>query len=346
MAMPLRISEKRWGVLRVGISLNPLEKHLADLKFRVLIFSGLFFLMGTGGFYIVGVRMSRPLQNLAKNMAQVNHDALDASPISRLRNDEIGLLQGSFVEMLQRLKQSELDRQQAVTQMIQNEKLVTIGKIVAGVAHEVNNPLAAISTCVYNIERKMPAEFKKSIDTLKGGMMRIETIVRQLVDFSRVTELELRPVRSDIFFKEASGFAQMAIKKRPRITLVTTDSCPPMTILIDKAKLHQVILNLIINAADASPEGGTVEYLTYCSEGFYCSAIRDHGAGIGPDDRDKIFELFYTTKLAGEGSGIGLAVCKSIVELHKGEIIFKSHPGETTFIVKIPLNGGGDHGRA
>lgn len=346
LAMPLRVSEKGWGVLRIAISLNPLEDHLASMKMRVLLFSGVFFFLGTGAFYIVGLKMSRPLQNLARAMTQVNHDFLDAAPIPKVRNDEIGQLQESFLEMLQRLKQSERERQQAVNQMIQNEKLATIGKLVAGVAHEVNNPLAAISTCIYNIERKLPPEFDKSIGTLKSGMSRIETIVRQLVDFSRVSELDLQPVQTGAIFREASGFAQMAIKRRPNITFVNTDTCPPMTIVVDKAKLHQVILNLIINAADASPEGGTIEYLAYCSDGFYCSAIRDYGTGIDPVDQDKIFELFYTTKGAGEGSGIGLAVCKSIVELHTGEILFKSNNGETTFIVKIPFHGGGTDGRA
>jgi len=290
--------------------------------------------------------MSRPLQNLARAMTQVNHDFLDAAPIPRVRNDEIGQLQESFLEMLQRLKQSERERQLALNQMIQNEKLATIGKLVAGVAHEVNNPLAAISTCIFNIEKKLPPEFDKNIGTLKGGMSRIETIVRQLVDFSRVSELDLQPVQTEAFFREASEFAQMAIKRRHNITFINTDTCPPTTIVVDKPKLHQVILNLIINAADASPDGGTIEYLTYCSDGFYCSAIRDYGTGIHPGDQDKIFELFYTTKGAGEGSGIGLAVCKSIVELHTGEILFKSNNGETTFIVKIPLQGGGKDGRA
>jgi len=346
MAMPLRVSEKGWGVLRIAISLIPLEDHLASMKMRVLLFSGIFFFLGTGAFYIVGLKMSRPLQNLARAMTQVNHDFLDAAPIPRVRNDEIGQLQESFLEMLQRLKQSERERQLALNQMIQNEKLATIGKLVAGVAHEVNNPLAAISTCIFNIEKKLPPEFDKNIGTLKGGMSRIETIVRQLVDFSRVSELDLQPVQTEAFFREASEFAQMAIKRRHNITFINTDTCPPTTIVVDKPKLHQVILNLIINAADASPDGGTIEYLTYCSDGFYCSAIRDYGTGIDPGDHDKIFELFYTTKGAGEGSGIGLAVCKSIVELHTGEILFKSNNGETTFIVKIPLQGGGKDGRA
>jgi len=130
------------------------------------------------------------------------------------------------------------------------------------------------------------------------------------------------------------------LKKRPDIRLTGTNTCPQTTMNIDKGKLHQVILNLILNAAKASPKDGAIELLAYYSEGFYCLAVRDYGSGISPVVKDKVFEIFYTTGLAGEGSGIGLAVCKSIVELHKGKIMFNSRPGETTFVVKIPLNEG------
>jgi len=345
MAMPLRISGKSWGMLRIGLSMIPMEGDLSILRMQILSFSALFFLIGTAIFYLIGRTMSRPLEQLSDAMADVNHESLEVTAAPRQRNDEIGLLQESFNEMLMRLKQSEQERQRAVSQMIQNEKLATIGKIVAGVAHEVNNPLAAISTSIYNLGGKAPQELKRYIEILKKGVHRIEAIVRQLTDFSRVNTLDLRPVPSDLFFKEAAGFAGMALKGTD-LRFVGTDSCPPTTLDIDKGKLHQVVLNLILNALDASPQQGIIEFLAYCHDGFYFLVVTDQGSGIPLEDREKIFEIFHTTKPAGEGSGIGLAICRSIVEMHRGEIILESRQGMTTFIVKIPLGRGDFHGQA
>lgn len=343
IAIPLSVSGERWGTLRAGLSLAPLERELATLRAQVLTYSGFFFLIGTAIFYLVGHTMSQPLRQLADAMGDVSQESLEVRLLPKRRRDEIGLLQDSFLDMMRRLRTSEQERKRAVEQMIRSERLATIGKIVAGVAHEVNNPLAAISACIYNLEGKAPQELKRYTETLKGGMQRIETIVRQLSDFSQARTLDLSPVPSDLFFREAAGFAAMALK-RLDVTLVSMDSCPPTVLLIDKGKLHQVVLNLILNAAEASPPHGTIEFLAYAHDGFYVLAVKDQGGGIPQEEKEKIFEIFYTTKPAGEGSGIGLAVCRSIVEMHSGEIFFESRPGETTFIVKIPFDGGDSHG--
>jgi signal transduction histidine kinase len=113
---------------------------------------------------------------------------------------------------------------------------------------------------------------------------------------------------------------------------------------IDKGKIHQVVLNLTLNAADASPPGAVVQLLAYTEGDHYFLAIRDEGGGIPPEIGERIFEIFFTTKPAGAGSGIGLAISKSIVEMHRGSIYFQSSPGETTFIVRIPLANGAGYG--
>jgi signal transduction histidine kinase len=336
MAMPLRVSGKSWGALRIGLSMTPMEKKYEEFVVRLVMFSTLFFLAGTVIFYILGRAMSRPLEQLSWAMSHIDLGTFNARPLPS-RRDEIGLLQESFHDMLGRLRQSEQERQDGLNYMIQNEKMATIGKIVAGVAHEINNPLAAISACIYKIEQKIHPEAENSMEILKAGMQRIETIVHQLTDFSRVGTLELQYVASDVFFREAEAFAVMALKKR-KAHFVATDKClPPVVLHIDKGKLHQVLLNLLLNATAASPEAGSVELSARTSGESYILAVTDHGAGIPAEDRERIFDIFYTTKTAGVGNGIGLAVCKSIVDLHRGSIGVESKPGETTFSVTIPL---------
>lgn len=336
IAMPLQIYGKSWGVVRAGLSLKPLHLQLQSTRRVIWTFSLLFFLAGTALFYVVGATMSRPLLNLSRAMEDVDPAALEAAVPCR-RNDEIGQLQSSFTAMLERLKRSETERRQAVSLLIQREKLASIGALVAGVAHEVNNPLAAISSCIYNLEQDAAEKSRDDVTVLKQGFSRIENIVKQLSDFSHAGNLTVQPVPSDAFFLEATSFARMALKMRS-VALKATDRCdPPLELVIDKNKLHQVVLNLLLNAADASPPGGLIEFSAYRSPGQYCLDMKDYGRGIPADVRDNIFELFYTTKPSGTGSGIGLAICKTIVDMHQGTIHVESIPGETTFTVRIPV---------
>jgi signal transduction histidine kinase len=239
--------------------------------------------------------------------------------------------------MLLRLRRSEAERENTLNYVIQNEKMASLGKIVAGVAHEINNPLAAISACVYKIEEKLPPEAQNCLGILKIGVQRIETIVYQLADFSRAGSLDLQYIPSDQFFREAEFFATMALEKH-KANLIAVDECrSPVVLHIDKGKMHQVILNLLMNATAASPGAAPIELRAQVNDGAYVLTIRDEGAGIPDEDQEKIFDIFFTTKPAGAGSGIGLAICKSIVDLHHGAIAVASRPGETTFTVSIPL---------
>ena len=343
MALPLRVGGKSWGALRVGTSMAALEAERQRLKQEILIFTGIFFLVGNAIFFVVGLTMSRPLKELSHAMLGVNYQSLDVPFPPVRRNDEIGQLQASFHEMLSRLKKTEQERQRALAQLLQNEKMATIGKIVAGVAHEINNPLMVMSTSLFHLERKVPQELGRYVETHKEGMQRIETIVRQLSDFSRVRTLDLQGVPSGFFFKEAAGFAGMALKKHD-IQFESRDLAAETLLSIDKGKMHQVVLNLLLNAANASPAGAVVELLAYREAASYCLAVKDQGGGVAVEHREQIFEIFFTTRAGGEGSGIGLAISKSIVEMHGGEMSFDSRPGATTFLVRIPVKEGAEHG--
>jgi two-component system NtrC family sensor kinase len=336
IALPLQIYGKSWGTIRAGLSLKPMHMQMRSTRRMIWTFSLLFFLVGTTLFYVVGVIMTRPLLNLSRIMTDVNPATLE-TVFSSKRKDEIGQLQSSFSAMIERLKLSETERRQALALLIQHEKLASIGALVAGVAHEVNNPLAAISCCIYNLEQNAAEKTHEDISVLKQGFTRIENIVKLLSDFSHAGNLNVQAVTSDTFFHEATSFARMALKMRP-VVFKATDRCePPLELVIDKGKLHQVILNLLLNAAKASPRGGTIEFSAYLSPGQYCLALKDQGQGVPVEAQEKIFELLYTTKPTKEGGGIGLAICKTIVDMHLGTLQVESTPGETTFTIKIPV---------
>lgn len=336
MAMPLNIYGKNWGALRVGVSTTPLKKELESQGERIIVVSLLFFLFGALLSYLIGLNMARPLQRLTTLMSAVSTDNLDIELPPR-RPDEIGVLQESFRKMLERLRRSESERERVVAQLIQSEKMASIGKIVAGVAHEVNNPLATIGTCIYNMEQNNAVP-NRNLEILKQGAERIERIVRQLTDFSRAGALEMQQVESGSLFDEFREFGRMALKNR-QVLFTAEDRCIPGIILnLDKGKIHQVVLNLLVNAADASSENGEVRLTTAAANGFYLIKVHDHGSGIPDEVRNQIFDIFYTSKPAGEGTGIGLAICTSIIEMHGGVLNFESRPGDTTFTVHIPIS--------
>ena len=337
MAMPLRIYGKSWGALRVGISTAPLEEQLTAMARRIILVSLAFFLFGVLLSWLLGRGMARPLQRLTALMAAVSTENL-AIELHPRRPDEIGVLQESFRAMLERLRRSEAERERALTQLIQSEKMASIGKIVAGVAHEVNNPLGTIAACIYNIEEQPEQSPAQHLKIIMQGVARIEQIVHQLTDYSRAGALELQLLASDTFFAESAAFARMALKKYD-VRFLADDRCqPPSVLRLDKGKIQQVILNLLINAADASPPRGEICLTAAIEKNAYCLSVHDQGCGI-PEERSKgIFDIFYTTKAAGEGTGIGLAICKSIVEMHGGDLDYESQAGDTTFTVRIPLS--------
>lgn len=335
MAMPLHIYGKNWGTLRVGVSTGPLEEELHALARRIIGVSLAFFLFGALLSYLIGLNMARPLQRLTTLMSAVSSNNL-AVELPPRRPDEIGVLQESFREMIERLRKSEAEREQAIARLVQSEKLASIGKIVAGVAHEVNNPLATIATCIHNLQEESAVP-NRNLEIISQGAERIERIVRQLTDFSRAGSLELQQISSDSYFAESVEFARMALRRHD-VRLTAADNChPSMMLQLDKGKVQQVLLNLLINAAAASPPGAAVRLSASSGSGLYIITVHDQGCGIPEEVRERIFDIFYTTKQAGQGTGIGLAICKSIVEMHGGTLSFESRPGDTTFTVSIPV---------
>ncbi|MFA5516647.1 MAG: ATP-binding protein [Desulfuromonadales bacterium] len=336
IATPLAIAGKRWGCLCVGVPLAPLRHELRSLATHILLFSWGFSLFALGLFYIVGSGLARPLVFLARQMEQVNEGSLNAMPAG-LRRDEIGLLQKSFFGMMERLRRSEEERQASLARLLENERISTVGKIVSGVAHEVNNPLAGIQGALYHIEQKGGAPVQRYVRLVETSVERIGRIVGQLLDLSRVGTMETEFVSSREFFQDLALFAKMALKGRG-CRFETKDLCKPIRLRIDRDKIHQVVLNLILNGADAAGPGGRVEMQAYQAGKWYCLAILDDGPGISAEAALRLFEPFFTTKEPGKGSGMGLAISRSIAEAHGGKLDFRPTPGGgTVFTLKIPL---------
>lgn len=234
-------------------------------------------------------------------------------------------------------------------QFNQAEKMATVGALAAGVAHEINNPLAAISGFAEGLQRRlkkikgtmepeMEEDFTEYTDTILNECMRCRDIVKTLLTFSRPIGSSLYPICINNCVNDTLFILKHHFKEQRNIILNTNLDPELPKILGDESQLKQVIINLFSNAFDATEDGGEISILTRTTKDQGVELIvEDTGCGIPSDCLDKLFEPFFTTKKVGQGVGIGLSTCYSIVSNHEGEISVKSKEGEgASFKVSLP----------
>jgi len=229
-------------------------------------------------------------------------------------------------------------------QVMHSEKLAALGRLAAGVAHEIGNPLTSISTFAQIMREMATDEFSKtSLDIINTHIQRITDIVRRLSIFSRADSLSIKSVQLNEVLN--STLDLMRIDKRMKSTIeitVSLDASLPRT-MIDEAQISQVFINIILNALDAMPDGGNLAVSTRKKRDDQGREIiliefADTGAGIPEGDLQKIFDPFYTTKDADKGTGLGLSLSYNIVKQFKGEIKVESEVNRgTIFTVLLPV---------
>lgn len=224
-------------------------------------------------------------------------------------------------------------------QIDQSEKLAVIGQLAAGVAHEIGNPLASISSLVQLMQRKNEDEqLSNQLKTIRENIDRISKIVRELVDFSRPPgeDKELLPI-TDVL-KTSVGIVKY--DKRVKNVEFVTDmdtNLPLINVVPDQ--LLQVFVNILINSLDAIAGEGIIEVRTYLKNNFVCIDIKDNGCGMNSEIVNKIFDPFFTTKDVGRGTGLGLSVSYGIIKKLNGNITVKSKIDKgSTFTIKLPVN--------
>ncbi|HPW20414.1 MAG TPA: cache domain-containing protein [Vicinamibacterales bacterium] len=349
------------GMLYVGV----LEKPFMDSLWRsLLVFLGI----AAGGVALVNLiavrvakRISAPIHELtvaARRIAEGEY----ARVAERSTDDEIGDLSRSFNTMTtelqaahQALRESadqlerkvesrtaELRRMQA--QLIQSEKMVAIGKLAAGVAHEINNPLTGVLTNSSLMLEDLPDghPWREDLQTIVNETLRCRKIVKGLLDFSRQTkpqrtQLELNQLVEDVLALVRNQTVFRSIK-------ITYDLDPRLPrVLADADQMRQVVLNIVLNAAEAMAQGGELRLSSSWDPARRTVdvAVSDTGPGMPDDVRARLFEPFFTTKRTG--TGLGLSVAYGLVERHHGELLVDSARGRgTTFTIRLPIEGAPD----
>lgn len=288
--------------------------------------------------------ISRPLQRITLAAVQVTEGEYGTEVDLRKTNDEIGLLADSFNTMSRQMA-ADIDQLQKLNdQLIRTEKLAAMGTLAAGVAHEVNNPLASISSLIQMMQSgsDLDENARDRLKLISTQIQRISQVTRDMMDFARVRpaaksvidinnviEKSLRLASFDNSFRKLD--LQMALEKEIG------------EVYADGDQLQQVFLNLFLNARDAMPDGGRLAISTSRRGKDIVTEICDSGSGVGETELKQIFDPFFTTKPAGQGTGLGLAVCYGIVTTHGGRIEVESgEDGGTTFTISLPAIKGGE----
>jgi PAS domain S-box-containing protein len=244
--------------------------------------------------------------------------------------------------------QAKSDEVKAMTQQLwQAAKLASVGELAAGIAHELNNPLATVSLRIESVLGRTPPEDprRRSLEVIEQETRRMGDLVANLLQFSRRGQEQVSTV--DVHQELAKAVELIHHLFRKRLIQVVQELAPePPVIHADRQKLRQVFLNLLTNAADAMPEGGTLTLRTAADvlengKPGVRIEFSDTGVGIPAEHLGKILDPFFTTKEEGRGTGLGLAICRRIVQEHHGTLTIQSEVGKgTTVRIVLPLRNG------
>jgi two-component system, NtrC family, sensor kinase len=348
------------GKVRIGFYEDQYFKTLNLAKSFFLGLVVLFLIVGIIGAFIFSYIITKPIKLLSStaknlNLSQFNIKTLNQDKrevISSWQNpfgvhDEIDDLFGTFKGMIKRLEKTYTELQNTQESLMQSEKIAAIGILSAGIAHEINNPIAGIQNCLKRIAEN-PNNVKQNIayiELMDDAIHKIKSVVQGLLNFSRkqdlvFTEVNIKQIIEDTLILIAYQF------EKSRIIIVKNYSEEVPKIYGSFNHLEQVFLNLFINAIDAIDEkklnnenfNGELDISVFKTTQYLGVKIKDNGIGIPEDKLKQIFDPFYTLKKIKQGTGLGLAVSLNILQQHHGKISVKNNAdGGVTFSIYLPL---------
>ena len=292
--------------------------------------------------HLIGRNLANPIKDLVQFTRQVAGGDLEQRCAVKT-HDEIGDLAIAFNQMTQDLRNLR-------NELIQSERLATAGKMAASFAHEIRNPLSSMRMFAQMLRQKRDlseSRREQSMQCILEEIERIDVIVKGLMDFARPAVLELEDHPPNAVLQEVLDLMEANLNHHQ--ILLIKKFAPDLThCLFDRDKLKQAFMNIVLNAIEAMPEGGTLEIqTTYDSEsakqmeskesGTVCIDVTDTGMGIPPEELERLFEPFVTTK--SQGTGLGLANAKRVLEQHGGDIWIESTVGTGTKVsLRLPIS--------
>jgi len=353
--------EPTLGIVDVEVSLKNVDRRLIVRREKNLVF-GLILVAGItslGSLFIYRL-IYLPVRQIIKGIKAVSRGDLDSRIAVVSQTDEMGYLARSFNKMTARIKvmterlsnvnielerkveQRTLELQKTQDSVMQSEKLASLGLMAAAIAHEINNPLTAVLTYSSLLYRTAEegSETREDLEVIVSETTRCRDIVRGLLDFARETNVQQKPINVNDLLRQTIMLVANQVTFQDIEIVNNYAKYLPDTVM-DSDQVKQVFLNIMLNAADAMPNGGTLYIHTAFDyeRNEITIEFQDTGIGIPEHDIKKIFDPFYTTKAKGKGTGLGLSVSYGIIQRHGGTIDVTSKLGKgTTFIISFPVN--------
>jgi len=326
------------AVLLVGNSLDQetaLEKNIRNVS---LMIAGLGVLLGVISSGIVAARISRPIRRLADATAQIGQGDWDVA-VEPGSQDEIGKLATAFNQMTRELIEQR-------ERLVQSERVAAWRELARRLAHELKNPLFPLQITVENLLRarentpeQFDEVFRESTATLLAEITNLKTIIGRFSDFSKMPAPQLQEVNLEEMIRSVVQLFQAQLAHGPAAihTDLRLDGVPPVN--GDPVLLRRVVENLVLNAIDAMPQGGTLTFRTELDHTSVVFELSDTGQGLTSEECERLFTPYYTTKQ--HGTGLGLAIVQSVVSDHHGKISVSSTRNfGTTFRIELPLFSG------
>ena len=341
---PLRnLHGDRVGLVHVAAS----EKEYAAARRRaIMVFLGITacgMIVALAASFVLAGGVLRPLRELSEGVSQLGAGNLD----HRVKTDTQGPLSSlaaTLNRMADSIKERDLQIKKNAQEMVEAQRLANLGQLAAGVAHEVNNPLGAITVYAHLLSEDLPPDTPgcDNVRKIIRETDRCKKIVKDLLDYSRQGGPHKESADINTTVSEALNLvAQQSIFKNVAVKKNFSADLPPVN--VDVSQMEQVFINIFLNAAEAMEGNGVIDVATYiCDQGNQMIIrITDAGPGIPPEHLEQVFEPFFTSKPSGRGTGLGLAISRGIVGSHGGSIRAVNNPrGGATFFVALPPTQG------
>jgi two-component system NtrC family sensor kinase len=358
VVVPLRSNGTFAGILQSRFSLDDVARRVRGsqkmLLLYVVLYGGVLFLFGL---YLLNRNVVRPINGLMATTRQVADGDLDLevpeegpreiSSLARSFNDMVAALRASrrsTEEHIRSLQQANEDLQQTRAELIRSEKMASVGHLAAGMAHEVGNPLGAVVGYLELLKAELFDDRQRDIARRAADEAgRIDRLVRELLDYAAPGKARMESFDPVTVMQESLELLTNQGKFN-RLKLVR--DLPPSLPKVRMVRNHliQVFVNLLLNACDASGEGGTICVEGDVLDGSVRLAVVDEGEGVPAENLGSVFDPFFTTKAPGKGRGLGLAVCYRVVAEAGGDIEVRSEVGKgSRFAVRLPIDKGEAH---